>query len=72
MRAFLSSSATGVGSLVCFIAILALVRHTSERGWPPFWTVLVAVAGLLYLWRFFVQPFRAGLRGDRCDTKNRT
>jgi hypothetical protein len=71
MRPFLTSSATGVGSLVCFIAVLTLAHQASERGWPPFWTVLVVVVALLYLWRFFVQPFRAGLREDQRDGKTR-
>jgi len=69
MNAFISKAGSGIGSLVCFLGLIAVVRHASERGWPLLWCVTVAGLSLCYLWRFFVQPFRVGLREERHDDK---
>jgi len=72
MNALFSKGGSGIGSLICFLVLLAVVSRASERGWPPLWCALVVGLSLCYLWRFFLQPFMAGLREERHDKTNKT
>jgi len=69
MNAISSKGGSGVGSLICFLGLMTIAGHASERGWSPLWLTLVVVLGLCYLWRFFIQPFRVGLREGGQDKK---
>jgi hypothetical protein len=69
MKAISSKGGSGIGSLICFLGLITIAGRASERGWSPFWLTLVVVLGLCHLWRFFIQPFRAGLREQGHDEK---
>jgi hypothetical protein len=53
---------------VWMIGLMTIMGYSREH-WPLGWQIvtLVLLVGFSgwYLWRFFVQPFRAGLRGDQ-------
>jgi cell shape-determining protein MreD len=72
MNAIFSRSGSGIGSLICFLVLIAIAGHAKERAWSPLWLALVLVLSLCYLWRFFIQPFRAGLREKGHDKKKGT
>jgi hypothetical protein len=69
MNAIFLKGGSGIGSLPCSVGLITIARHASDLGSPPFWLVLVVFLSLWYLWRFVIQPFRAGLREDRHDKK---
>ncbi|MDB6110835.1 MAG: hypothetical protein JWR69_2585 [Pedosphaera sp.] len=52
-------------SFICMIGYLAIIGFTADH-WPAGYVlvryILLVALGLLYFWRFFVQPLRAGLR----------
>jgi len=70
MSKIFSRGGSGIGSVVCFIGLIAIAWQASEHGWSPIWLALVMVLCLCYLWRFFIQPFRSGLREEGHDKKN--
>jgi hypothetical protein len=72
MSAIISKGGSGIGSLVCFLGLTTIAWQASERGWPPLWIALVVILSLCYLWRFFIQPFRDGLREEKHDKKKGT
>jgi hypothetical protein len=72
MKALNSKGGSGIGSLICFFVLITVAWHASERGWPLLWCALAVGLGLCYLWRFFVQPFRAGMREEKHDEKKKS
>jgi hypothetical protein len=54
--------------LIWMVGCFTIISYSREH-WPlasqVVTVVLLAAFGLWYLWRFFVQPFRAGLRGEQ-------
>ena len=53
---------------VWMIGCITIISYSGDH-WPlalqiATWALLVGF-GVWYLWRFFVQPFRDGLRGDQ-------
>ena len=52
MNAISSKGGSGVGSLICFLGLMTIAGHASERGWSPLWLTLLVVLSLCYLWKF--------------------
>jgi hypothetical protein len=63
MRAFLASAGTGRGSFFYLILLMPLASYSTEQ-WRPVHHSVMAVLVSFYVWRFLIQPFRAGLRGE--------
>jgi hypothetical protein len=69
MSAIYSKGGSGIASLICFVGLITIAWRASENGWRPLSVALVLILGLCWLWRFFIQPFRAGLRAEQHDKK---
>ncbi len=54
--------------IVWTVGCLTIIRYADDH-WPLGYQIVTAALlvgfGIWYLWRFFVQPFRAGLRGEQ-------
>ena len=57
-----------IDRIVWAVGCFTIIGYSQEH-WPlalQIVTIALLVGfGLWYLWRFFVQPFRAGLRGEQ-------
>ena len=64
MKSILTRAGTSTGSFFCFLALLAIGGYVVNR-WPsPYsYTVIVALS-VWFVWKFVVQPFRAGLKKE--------
>jgi ABC-type nickel/cobalt efflux system permease component RcnA len=64
----LSTLGSVIDRIVWAVGCITIIGYSREH-WPlalQIVTVALFVSfGLWYLWRFFVQPFRAGLRGEQ-------
>ncbi len=71
MKRFLAKAGTGTGSFFCFLAILGLWSYVSTQWRSPYGYTVLAALIFFYIWRFVVQPFRAGLRKDNDNETSR-
>jgi hypothetical protein len=59
--------ATVLDRLVWMVGLMTILIYARDH-WPTPYSVAVSVLllgfGVWYCWKFFVQPFRAGLRGQ--------
>ena len=63
MKAFLKSAGTGWGSFFYLIIFIPIARSATER-WQLIHYTVLSVLVVFYVWKFLVQPFRAGLRDE--------
>ena len=67
MKTLLKPLTTLIDRLVWMVGWFAILRYALEH-WPVAYAItggtILAGFGVWYSWRFFVQPFRAGLRGE--------
>ena len=72
MKPFLKNAFKVSDSFLYAIGCMAIANYASDH-WPTGyrWALYIFVAGLAacYFWRFFVQPFKAGLRGEEGDER---
>jgi len=52
----------GPASLACFILLLSLSHLASQHWLSPYKYILITLLAAVYLWLFFIRPFRAGLK----------
>jgi ABC-type nickel/cobalt efflux system permease component RcnA len=67
MKTFITLASV-IDRLVWAVGCFTIIGYSREH-WPLASQIVTAVLlisfGLWYLWRFFVQPFRIGLRGEQ-------
>ena len=67
MKTTLQSIGTAIDRLIYFTGVMFLASYALEHWRRPaailFWGFL-GLCAMHYVWKFVVQPFRAGLRGE--------
>jgi hypothetical protein len=63
MKALFKSTGTGWGSFFYLVLLMPIASFATES-WRPAHYGLMAMLALFYVWRFLIQPFRAGLRDE--------
>ncbi|EEF57965.1 hypothetical protein Cflav_PD1140 [Pedosphaera parvula Ellin514] len=69
----LNTLATVIDRCIWTVGVFAILIYAEEH-WPlpyrVFTFCFLLGFGVWYLWKFFIQPFRAGLRGANDDGKH--
>ena len=67
MKVFFTALATVIDRIIWMIGVMTILTYALNH-WPTAYRVLVSILlvgfGIWYFWKFFIQPFRAGLRGQ--------
>ena len=65
MKAFPKSLYRVSSSFICFVIYLGFIGYTAEH-WPSGYGFiryfLIVALGLWFVWKFIIQPFRAGMK----------
>jgi len=67
MKSILTRAGTGTGSFFCFLALLGIGAYVADHWASPYSYILIGALSVWFLWKFAVQPFRAGLKKENGD-----
>jgi hypothetical protein len=64
MKDFLKKPGSMRGAIICFFILIAIANYIADHWRSNYRYVVLFVLGLLFLWKFFLQPLRAGLKEE--------